>query len=516
MDRTQANEIQELLDGTLSAEESSELLHRLSVSPEKLDEFRGHLALRDVMARDASDAALDDEEDDALWAAVLGATGGLVTGGTAAGTGLLPWLGRGLAFLATGVVGFFVGSAVSSDDAGRSALAASAEPVAVQMLLHPTDLASPDLLALQAEAAGADRVDTLYLTRTVVEPRVVYRDRFVEVAAEGQRDSKAIANVDGTTNAISQPNLVTEPTSSDPIAERARNFLMPRTEQTTPLFPAHYLDDASVMLASAEPASSPSESLSTTNELTTSESLEAKGLDKNGALSSNTNDSDPNDLLKTESDLDARRTDDERDEITDDGTALPTITLMQDGFEIGYNERIGRVAPAPVVSGQSEPGFDARSLDLSWRTLGGRAGFGIRAGYGSFSRITYTQQVDFDLGLLDTNYVESLGTADEWSAEVFAGYRLPIATEQLGLEVEGTFGLSSSRFTVGAGLSAVYLITDWLGARVGAGYGFYRYTTEAARSSVIDQHENAGIRAGLPTELEGTLVEGHYGLFYRF
>ena len=46
-------EIQELLEGMLNDEQTAEVLHRMSVSPEKLTEFRQHMALRGEMARDA-------------------------------------------------------------------------------------------------------------------------------------------------------------------------------------------------------------------------------------------------------------------------------------------------------------------------------------------------------------------------------------------------------------------------------------------------------------------------------
>ncbi len=195
---------------------------------------------------------------------------------------------------------------------------------------------------------------------------------------------------------------------------------------------------------------------------------------------------------------------------------VPTLSLLKDGFEIGYAERIGRVAPAPIVLGESDPSFDARSLDLTWRSLGGRAGLGVRLSYGTFSEVGYSPTINYDLGLSDTIYVQSLENSNELNLHVLANYRIPLlGSEQLALGVEGSAGFSSTRFTVGGDLSMIYLINDWLGAQVGAGYGYYSYTTQKARELLIELHENAGIASGLPVDLQGTMFEGRYGLFFR-
>ena len=41
-------EIQELLEGMLNDEQTAEVLHRMSVSPEKLTEFRQHITTLDI------------------------------------------------------------------------------------------------------------------------------------------------------------------------------------------------------------------------------------------------------------------------------------------------------------------------------------------------------------------------------------------------------------------------------------------------------------------------------------
>lgn len=67
------HEIQELLDGTLSNQQAAELLHRLSVSPEKLSAFRQHIALQTALERDKHASGLTLAEDAAVWNAISGA-----------------------------------------------------------------------------------------------------------------------------------------------------------------------------------------------------------------------------------------------------------------------------------------------------------------------------------------------------------------------------------------------------------------------------------------------------------
>ena len=57
------HDIQDLLDGALSDQQASELLHVLSVSPEKLSAFRQHIALQTAFEHDKSASVLTAAED---------------------------------------------------------------------------------------------------------------------------------------------------------------------------------------------------------------------------------------------------------------------------------------------------------------------------------------------------------------------------------------------------------------------------------------------------------------------
>src|SRR5687768_1220583 len=96
------DDIQELVDGAHGDERTAELLHSLSVSPEKRAAFQQHLGLRAAMQRDRLASALGSSEDAALWGSIIG------SGAIAPAVVTTPartWLARGAALVFTGVVG---------------------------------------------------------------------------------------------------------------------------------------------------------------------------------------------------------------------------------------------------------------------------------------------------------------------------------------------------------------------------------------------------------------------------
>ncbi len=494
-------EIQEMLDGMLSDEQASEVLHRMSVSPERLTEFREHMALREAMAQDARGEGLTEEEDDNLWAAVLGATGGLVTGGAAGSAGLWSWIGRAGAFLATGIAGFFIGTAIDNGDAEGG----TTEPIpvaAAQAESEPVESLSSFYANANrgAAAAVASRVDTVYLTEVVTRtvPKIVYRDRIVERPVA---TPEALASTDNISSSEPEQN-------SNKLSEPDFSYLgssdQNRTNATTPFIPVDMLAENEVTILSDQ--KNKAESTIAENTLT-----EITPLSTERELDGN----DPNVILKDngKSDPEGRSPSSSKDA---DLTEPPALSLMEDGFDIGYAERLGLVTPAPDVPGESDPSFSSRSVDLTYRLSRGRLGVGLRFSYGTFSEVSHSSVINFDLGLSDTIYVQSLTNSPEAKAQFVLNYRIPLFSERLALGLEANAGLSSTRLLAGGEISAVYLINDWLGAQIGAGYGRYWYTTQKERDLLQDAHENTGVTAGLPIDLQGTMVEGRYGLFFRF
>ncbi|MGE3799590.1 MAG: hypothetical protein AB7H80_01070 [Candidatus Kapaibacterium sp.] len=473
-------DIQEMLEGMLNDEQTAEVLHRLSVSPEKLTAFRQHMALRGVFEEDARAGELNDEEDDAVWAAVLGATGGLVTGGTAVGAS--GWLAKAAAFLVTGLAGFFIGTAVdgtlfTSED--NSTVAENVTQVAEPESAAVTT-SSPEVLA-----AATPRIDT------VIQTVVQYRDRIEYVERPTVAASSAIlANNTQPASpvlAASTPNNITEPVS-------------PATDPSTVESSSPVINISPDALAVLQQLNSPDISRVTTSAST--------DFPANNASSSQP--ADPNAELHN-----GRSTSSDSDDPPSLDKSSAAVTLMQNGFEVGYNERLGRITALPRTQGESNPNYNGRAIDLTGRMLNGKVGVGARFIYGSFSTVTLTEEIQ-NIGFADTLLVPSLQSTSEFDVEVFANYRIPLFTERFALGLEGTLGLSSSRLRASGNVLATYLITNQVGVQGGVGYGLYRYTTQQIRESRLDQYENASITDDFIDFYEGTQVEGRYGLFFRF
>lgn len=486
MDRTTTQDIQEMLEGLLNDEQTAEVLHRLSVSPEKLTAFRQHMALQGAFDRDGRASDMTEEEDDAVWAAVLGATGGVVTGGAAAGAS--GWLGRAAAFVATGIAGFFIGTA--------SDVEISPDPApAAQQQTAPAASAP-----IAAAAPSSTRIDTII--QTVVKPEIIYRDRIV------YRDNEL------TTPALAEPQ-----TAAAQNQNSAQNAIA-----STPTSPT---DIASGRSGSAANRSLSSDAL---NSLT---AMSARNNATSNTPSSSTTDgaantatelppyADPNQALHntSPSDLGAEELSSKSDTEPSiaDGDKKPSgVSLIRSGWEIGYNERLGRIAPAPAGLENADPNFGGRAIDLSYRLLDGNLGIGGRLIYGSFSRITLEEEKWFALGEEETKFHPALGTEKGFGTEIFLNYRLPLFTERFALGAEFALGAISTHSKIGADLSLLYLITNQLGAQIGAGYSRYFYNTTQIRQEALERFLNTGTTSDLNETYQGSMLEGRYGLFFRF
>lgn len=467
-------DIQEMLEGLLNDEQTAELLHRLSVSPEKLTAFRQHMALQGAFDRDGRASEMTEDEDNAVWAALLGATGGVVTGGASAGAS--GWLAKAAAFVATGIAGFFIGTVV--DQSGNDAATPNA-PVAEQAAPAPQ---SPTVIT---------RVDTVI--RTVIQPRIEYRDRIMykpaptspEASIAQTQESRTDASVDTEASSLVGKSGTHSPSPTGiGISAAARKSL------------------ADLATAQFNAAIAESSERNTQNAVAPVEN-------QAGAVYK-----DPNAVLNSSSDATIAKSD--LDTENPRNKPSPTVSLVRNGWEIAYNERLGRVAPAPEGLVDADPDFGGRAIDLSYRLLEGRIGFGVRLMYGSFSRVTLQEEKWFDLGVEETKFNPSLGTERGFGTELFLNYRIPLFSDRLALGAEIVGGALVTQSKVGGDLSLLYLITDRIGAQVGAGYSMYWYNTRELREEALRRFENTGTTSGLNEVYQGTMLEGRYGLFYRF
>ncbi|MCE2502833.1 MAG: hypothetical protein J4G05_02065 [Chlorobi bacterium] len=484
-------EMQEMLEGMLNDEQTAEVLHRLSVSPEKLSAFRQHMALRRAIEQDARFGALDDKEDNVVWAAILGATGGLVTGGAlvrASG-----WLAKAAALVVAGLAGFFIGTAVDGTlfTPDEATLADNSTQQIQENSLQA---------AIPVSSIEPGRVDTV--VQTVIE----YHDRIKYKYVD--RDP-AIVQAPGP--APQDTDIQAADSESSAVLPKTVSFkaIHDLSAKSTPVSPNHYgvsLDAIAALQALS------------TNDLNGNPSNRIAEITSLSSHSPIVIVPNPNEFLDQKtSNLSAGN---RSPKVKEDDPSLEksstVISLMRNGFEVGYNERLGRVTPPPTVRDNSEPNFGGRSIDLTWRSLNGSTGLGARLIYGTFSTVKLSEKIWDRLRVADTLLVPSLKSSREFNVEVFANYRLPLFSDRFALSLEGSFGLSSTRFQVGGDLSVLYLMTNWLGAQGGIGYGGYRYTTQQERENALKNYENVAITDDFIDAYSGTLLEGRYGLFFRF
>ena len=515
-------EIQELLEGTLNDEQTAEVLHRLSVSPEKLSAFRQHMALQGAFDRDGKVNDLKEEEDDAAWAAILGATGGVVTG--VAGAGASGWLAKGAAFLATAVAGFVIGVGIDG------AISEENEPEATSS----EQTASVAPRATTPVTGSVARVDTVY--KTIVEPKVVYQDRIVykdrivyqpnpsiqtestqnrQNAEIGATQSSSFENSTLANSKESISDVGTASTSS-PVKE------VPTQNTSTQNAPAY-------QGPSEQGLNTLSALASRTNQPSSSNSMAA--LDENEATNNNAITSDTessianldgkelNELLHnnaSDEKVEERSRKAQLPELDEPATESVASIVVKEGFEIAYSERIGRIAPAPAGLKDVDPNFEGRSIDLSYRILDGYLGFGGRLMYGSFARVTLEAEPWFALGVEEVKFVPNLKAVKGFGTEFFLNTRVPLFSEKTAIGAEMAFGSTESYNKIGGDLSLLYMITDKIGARIGAGYSSYWYSTQEEREVALDQFENTGLTSGIEDRYRGTMLEGRYGLIFKF
>lgn len=495
-------DIQELLEGMLNDEQTAEVLHRLSVSPEKLTAFRQHMALQGAMDRDSRVNDLTDDEDDAVWAGILGATGGVVTGGAAAGSG--GWLAKGAAFLLTGLAGFFIGTAVDSDSTAVQDTQATDGPSVAQQIQSPpaSNAASPLV-----------RIDTVY--KTVVEPKIVYRDREVKVYVPSQTSASSDRITDGERNGMptdrvgqqggSAKDKLASPVNSSAVGSNVVDnvAVIENTNQPLP----YTISDAAL----SELGSLASGRTSTVSPTRNDDLTVAIDSNVNTDPAASRIPSDPNKELAERRDSDREPSID-----LDDSPNEPTSALMRNGWEVSYNERIGRITPPPAGLNKVDPNFGGRGLDLSYRFLDGALGVGGRLMYGSFARVTLEESVWFDLGVADTILRPNLETVSGFGTEIFFNGRIPIFSDDLALGAEFGIGVSETHYKTGLDLSLMYLLTNRLGVQAGAGYSSYWYSTNNQRRDILGERANTGLTSEISDSYRGTMLEGRYGLFFKF
>ena len=468
------NDIQELFDGSLSDEASAELLHALSVSPERRAEFRQVMTLQGAMRKDRFESALTQEVDESAWRGITAAVGiGAVA--TAPRVGTLAWSGRGVAMVIVGVGGYLLGLAPSDP-----AVVRPESPDVVVSLAAGSERLGSDLVGFlprggpnrSAQPAAVPVTDRIVYRDRIVD-RIVYRDRAPSshlMADEGGSRSTRRSPVDGF--ATSAPTTMSAP----PLGP------LPDTSGNAPIL-------------SIEPTETPS--VITPSAMTTRNTIAAM--------------KDPFDLPPT-----ARRVG--RDDLNYDDIDLPIAALRRSGIEVAYNERVGRLAALPQGETES-PDYSARYLDLSYRFDMGSYGLGLRFGQGTFSSVSLvgdqTIRRDGAVARIDTIYRPRIGETRETTVEFFANYRFPIA-RRFALGLEMAYNLSTTHQKLGGDLFALWFLTERVGVQLGGGLSHYWYDLSGERRRLLEGGENVGVSDDALDSYRGSVLEGRYGIFYRF
>jgi hypothetical protein len=464
------NEIQELLEGSLSDERMAELLHRLSVSPEKRAAFRQHMALDAAIQHDRTASALTGLEDAAIWAAVSGGTAATTSSGPT--STLLGWFARSAAVVVIGVGTYLLGANPSTNIFRSGATD------------HP---------AVAQQAAPAERTATGSTSQDISSPSATASQPIAErsgeeSAADRSTMLKQNPSVSTTTSAGSRSNSGSG--SQNVVQERAGTALTHRSQQPH--------ERISLPSKQTVPAS---ESTSRTTQ-----------------PFNNPNSTKPNDLGSTEAkpvEPETKPAPEMRHAPSDIPAEMPATiaALRTNGFEFGFSERVGKITPTPQGINDPDPEFSNRSLDFSIRFLEGRLGIGARGTYGTFSSVRLEASANEETGVVDSK--PKLEAQKGLVGEFFVNYRFPLGERfAIGAELSGG---GSSTYTKGsADLLGLWFVSDRIGIQAGIGLGNYWYNLNSQREQFFKEHPNAAIDSDAMDSYHGTMIEARYGLLYRF
>jgi hypothetical protein len=472
------NDIQQLLDGSLSDDQAAELLHTLSVSPEKRVAFQQHIALAALMAQDRASIGLSSNEQSAIWGNITGAVGSLAAT-SARSRGLAGWLTRGAALLAAGVVGYLLGAVTIVSPTTADVTAPPASP----RIQSTGPAAAPRTIAQSMPVMVRDSI--IYRERIVYRDRdhIVYRDRPVSASI-----APALA---ATSNGTAAPRSTSNGVERSPAAP------------------------VTTIPAATAPATNTTNTDPRTLSPRVTDTLSTNG---GGSLRSPATTPAPSMLPRHDSTPDAPKP--PRSIAHAPEVSTPSIADMpiasafsRNGWEVSVSERVGMLLPAPEGIDDPDGKFNYRNADVAYRFGEGRYSVGGRLVYGTFSAFSLEPDASSSLNFVDAT--PSLQAEEKFWVELFAGYRFPL-TESIAIGAELSAGGSRDHRKIGGDLVVVAMLTDQIGIQAGGGFGRYWYDLAGEREKLFNQYENVGIRATAREAYDGPIIEGRYGLFFHF
>jgi hypothetical protein len=466
----------------------SELLHTLSVSPEKRAALRQHMALRSTMERDRSASGLGPSEDAAIWGSIASViqtpAGAGISAGAAVASRIPGWFIRSAAVFVVGVAGYLLGSnettnifrgedsrptvAVNARASAGSARTAAPSSVGATT---PSQSSSASVPAVVAPAPVA------LATRSGSTQSIVTR------SATSMQSHSTVRQTATRHRHASEQMLASEQTlKTETITQNDRTNHDRSDGNTPPVTPVAVLDNHSATLSTAAQAYDAMVAQATT-------AVDSKPLPQVPVMP----------LAMKHANT---------------STVAPEAApFYANGLEVAFGERVGMITPTPTGVDEADPEYSNRSLDVSYRFMDGQIGIGARLTYGTFSTVGLEARPVSDLGM--DLYTPKLEAKKGLEPEFFVNYRLPLL-DRLGIGIEASFFGTSTFQKVGGDLFLLWFVNDHIGIQAGGGYGVYRYNLRDQRDQLFRDNPNAAISSDALESYQGTMLQGRYGLLYRF
>jgi hypothetical protein len=491
------DEIQELLEGTMRDDRMAELLHTLSVSPEKRRAFREYLTLNREIEEDRSASALTLGEDAALWESIAAAGAVGTTVATTAGRSIGIWIGRAAALLAVGVAGYLLGSQTT----GTTTIVRQETGAPVAARSTRSDLTQPGAAGSTSGAHAAPSSRTVAPITANVPPA----------------GSTSVTSQRPTSHNLASHSAT--PRSTSMLAAGSTRHAAGSSGSSTngPAGPSDgRIESAQQMFDALGSGSSWSPERWAAPTIVEQKPVDAADGKQTSpaAAAIDTSKSAPAAALmrKMPEDIPFEGVEPE----------APTSTLFRNGFEASFSEHNGFLPQTPSGTENPDRSFAYRTLDLSYRLNGGMIGFGARIGYGTFSHVTLEAKPvtvsDFNGLPADAQiFVGRVTATEQVITEAFVNYRHPLF-ERFALELEASIGRSKSHQQGAVDMSLVGFLTESIGLQLGGGAGTYWYNSDAMQAEALSsvQSGNAAIDANVRPKYQGIMLLAHYGIFYRF
>lgn len=503
-----SNSIQELFDGTLGDEQTAELLHSLSVSPEKRADFQRHMALQGLMQRDRAASELDSDEDRAIWGVLAGLGGAATVGGAAAN--YAGGLSKVLGLAAIGIGGFLLGSFTDIFGTSKSTavnppaavstpspVATATRPAAPVTGTTPGSNAPASSSAMQGTTpSGTVSGSTSSAIAATAVPKIIYKDRIVYLERPADASTSTARTDNGGSNNGGSNSSGTS-----------------AAQTTSPSASAHSLAFGNDSGTSSANTSQPTPRQDTQSQASANTVQPAHTQPTDSATRVPVRSIDPAEAFRQPG-----------DPSTPDPKSVATA-LWSNGFEMSFGEYAGRLSGALVADDMvdQDPYYSSRHIDIAYRFLNGRFGVGARVGYGTFSRVSFYLDRNIrtdmrgDVVRLDSMYRVRVEPEKQTLTEFFVNYRLPIINS-LGVGLEASWGRSPVHMKAGGSVIVHWLLTEQLGLQGGGGLSryWYSYVGEQREQILRNGGDGTSISDKATDSYAGTSFEARYGIFYHF